>query len=135
MARHLITGEEGEGEGPRKRRPTKKIRWEGPGTGQAGGLSRLTAHAPWRASPSLSLCVSVCVSLCVLCGGPSPPQYVDGADFVIPVKIEDTVHKVYVLKRPGVDEFMVRMSQIYEIVIFTASLSLVSTTTPQAGPA
>jgi RNA polymerase II subunit A small phosphatase-like protein len=52
-------------------------------------------------------------------------QYVDGADFVIPVKIEDTVHKVYVLKRPGVDEFMVRMAQCYEIVIFTASLSLV----------
>lgn len=54
-------------------------------------------------------------------------QYVDGADFVIPVKIEDTVHKVYVLKRPGVDEFMLRMAEIYEIVIFTASLSLVRT--------
>lgn len=132
MARHLITGEEGEG--PRKRRPTKKRRWEGAGTGQAGGRSRLTAHAPWRAPPSLSLCVlSVCLCVCAVV--PSLPQYVDGADFVIPVKIEDTVHKVYVLKRPGVDEFMVRMSQIYEIVIFTASLSLVSTTTPQAGPA
>ena len=53
-------------------------------------------------------------------------QPVDGADFIIPVKIEDTVHKVYVLKRPGVDEFMLRMSERYEIVIFTASLSLVS---------
>jgi TFIIF-interacting CTD phosphatase-like protein len=53
-------------------------------------------------------------------------QPVEGADFIIPVKIEDTVHKVYVLKRPGVDEFMRRMGELYEIVIFTASLSLVS---------
>jgi len=31
---------------------------------------------------------------------------VPNADFIIPVEIEDTVHQVYVLKRPGVDEFM-----------------------------
>jgi len=53
-------------------------------------------------------------------------QPVDDADFIIPIKIEDTTHKVYVIKRPGVDEFMVRMAEKYEIVIFTASLSLVS---------
>lgn len=46
-------------------------------------------------------------------------------DFIVPVEIEDVVHKVYVLKRPGVDEFMKRMGEIYEIVIFTASLSKV----------
>ena len=56
----------------------------------------------------------------------SHTQPVEGADFIIPVKIEDTVHKVYVLKRPGVDEFMKQMGELYEIVIFTASLSLVS---------
>merc|ERR1712100_747063 len=31
---------------------------------------------------------------------------VPGADFVIPVQIEDTVHFVYVAKRPGVDNFL-----------------------------
>jgi len=48
---------------------------------------------------------------------------VEGADFVIPVKIEDVVHFVYVMKRPGVDEFLVEMAKHYEIVIYTASLN------------
>jgi RNA polymerase II subunit A small phosphatase-like protein len=50
-------------------------------------------------------------------------QPVENADFIIPVVIEDTTHHVYVLKRPGVDEFMRRMGKIYEIVVYTASLS------------
>jgi len=44
-------------------------------------------------------------------------------DFIIPVEIDHVVHHVYVLKRPYVDEFMLRASKHYEIVIFTASLS------------
>jgi len=48
---------------------------------------------------------------------------VEGADFVIPVKIEDVVHFVYVAKRPGVDEFLLEMAKHYEIVIYTASLN------------
>ena len=48
---------------------------------------------------------------------------VDNADFIIPVEIENVVHRVYVLKRPGVDEFLKRMGKLYEIVVYTASLS------------
>lgn len=48
---------------------------------------------------------------------------VPGADFVIPVQIEDVVHFVYVSKRPGVDEFLIEMAKHYEIVIYTASLN------------
>jgi RNA polymerase II subunit A small phosphatase-like protein len=33
------------------------------------------------------------------------------------------VHFVYVIKRPGVDEFLVEMAKHYEIVIYTASLN------------
>jgi len=44
-------------------------------------------------------------------------------DFIIPVEIDHVVHHVYVLKRPYVDEFLLRASKIYEIVVFTASLS------------
>jgi len=44
-------------------------------------------------------------------------------DFIIPVEIEDQVHKVYVLKRPGVDQFLQRCGPLFEIVIFTASLA------------
>lgn len=45
------------------------------------------------------------------------------ADFVIPVEIEFAWHSVYVIKRPGVDAFLKRMGELYEVVIFTASLS------------
>jgi len=44
-------------------------------------------------------------------------------DFIVPVEIENQVHKVYVAKRPYVDEFMKRCGELYETVIFTASLA------------
>lgn len=44
-------------------------------------------------------------------------------DYIIPVHIEDTVHHVYVCKRPGVDEFLRVMGQHYEVVVYTASLN------------
>lgn len=48
---------------------------------------------------------------------------IDNADFVVPVEIDGTLHDVYVLKRPHVDEFLKRMGQMYECVLFTASLA------------
>jgi RNA polymerase II subunit A small phosphatase-like protein len=69
---------------------------------------------------------------------------VPDADFVVPVEIESIVHQVrkrrallansraddephcpqvYVLKRPFVDEFMKRCGKLFEVVVFTASLS------------
>eukprot|EP00118_Oscarella_pearsei_P002455 m.10627 g.10627 ORF g.10627 m.10627 type:complete len:250 (+) comp22498_c0_seq2:176-925(+) len=48
---------------------------------------------------------------------------VSNADFVVPVEIDGTVHQVYVLKRPYVDEFLKRMNELYECVLFTASLA------------
>ncbi|KXN90900.1 hypothetical protein AN958_02682 [Leucoagaricus sp. SymC.cos] len=48
---------------------------------------------------------------------------VQQADFVVPVEIEYHWHHFHVLKRPGVDEFLRRMGELYEIVVFTASLS------------
>jgi len=44
-------------------------------------------------------------------------------DFIIPVEIEEQVHKVYVLKRPGVDQFLQKLGPLFEIVVFTASLA------------
>lgn len=46
------------------------------------------------------------------------------------MEIDNQYHNVYVLKRPGVDEFMRRMGQVYEIVVFTASLSKVFVFSP-----
>ena len=48
---------------------------------------------------------------------------VPNADYIIPVEIENVVHRVYVLKRPGVDRFLSRMAELYELVVYTASLS------------
>lgn len=45
------------------------------------------------------------------------------ADYIVPVEIESQTHNVYVIKRPGVDHFLSEMGKIYEIVVFTASLS------------
>lgn len=44
-------------------------------------------------------------------------------DFVIDVEIEDTVHKIHVAKRPYVDEYLKRCGELYEVVVFTASLA------------
>jgi TFIIF-interacting CTD phosphatase-like protein len=53
----------------------------------------------------------------------------------VPVEIEFNWHNVYVIKRPGVDNFLKKMGEIYEVVVFTASLSKVSRrATSRVGP-
>ena len=54
-------------------------------------------------------------------------QILHQADFTIPVEIEGQYHNVYVIKRPGVDQFMKRVGELYEVVVFTASVSKVGT--------
>lgn len=54
-------------------------------------------------------------------------QVLHQADFTIPVEIEGQYHNVYVIKRPGVDQFMKRVGELYEVVVFTASVSKVDT--------
>ncbi|XP_061660553.1 CTD (carboxy-terminal domain, RNA polymerase II, polypeptide A) small phosphatase-like a isoform X1 [Syngnathoides biaculeatus] len=48
---------------------------------------------------------------------------ISNADFIVPVEIDGTVHQVYVLKRPHVDQFLQRMGELFECVLFTASLA------------
>ena len=43
-------------------------------------------------------------------------QPVPDADYIIPVVIEDVVHNVFVRKRPGVDEFMRRVGEHFEVI-------------------
>jgi Dullard-like phosphatase family protein len=47
---------------------------------------------------------------------------VRNADIIITVEIEGESHQVYVRKRPGCDEFLLRVAQLYEVVIYTASM-------------
>lgn len=53
-------------------------------------------------------------------------QFISNPDYIVPVEIENQYHNVYVLKRPGVDEFLRKMGELYEIVIFTASVAKVN---------
>ncbi|XP_061820881.1 CTD (carboxy-terminal domain, RNA polymerase II, polypeptide A) small phosphatase-like a isoform X5 [Nerophis lumbriciformis] len=48
---------------------------------------------------------------------------ISNADFVVPVEIDGNVHQVYVLKRPHVDHFLQKMGELFECVLFTASLA------------
>ncbi|PJF19946.1 hypothetical protein PSACC_00241 [Paramicrosporidium saccamoebae] len=51
-------------------------------------------------------------------------QPVMNADLVVPVHLGEGVFQpIYVCKRPGVDEFLRHVSQHFEVVLFTASLS------------
>jgi RNA polymerase II subunit A small phosphatase-like protein len=48
---------------------------------------------------------------------------VKNPDFIIPVEIDGVIHQVYVLKRPFVDEFLQRIADKFECILFTASLA------------
>jgi Dullard-like phosphatase family protein len=50
-------------------------------------------------------------------------QPVPNPDYVVPIEIDGQQHHVYVLKRPHVDTFLAAMGKLYEVVLFTASLS------------
>ena len=45
------------------------------------------------------------------------------SDVVLKIDIENQIHDIHVLIRPGVQTFLKRLSKLYEIVIFTASVS------------
>ena len=53
-------------------------------------------------------------------------QPISNADFIVPVEIDNVIHQVYVLKRPYVDEFLIKVGELFECVLFTASLAKVS---------
>ncbi len=48
-----------------------------------------------------------------------------GSDIKISVKIDNILYKIFAIKRPGVEEFLDRMSKFFEIVIYTASMQQV----------
>ena len=45
------------------------------------------------------------------------------SDVTLEIEIEGETHEIHVLIRPGVQEFLEKMSKLYEIIIFTASVS------------
>ena len=45
------------------------------------------------------------------------------SDIILKIELEDEIHDIHVMVRPGVDEFLKTMGKIFEIVIFTASVA------------
>jgi len=45
-----------------------------------------------------------------------------GADLVVPVKLQNVVHPVHVMARPGMRSFLRTLAKQYELVVFTASV-------------
>ena len=45
------------------------------------------------------------------------------SDVTLEIELEGETHEIHVLIRPGVQEFLENMSKLYEIIIFTASVS------------
>jgi len=90
----------------------------------AAEVGIVTDNTPLLPPPSLELAGKKCLVLDLdetLLHSSFKP--IPNPDFIIPVEIEEQVHKVYVLKRPGVDQFLQRLGPLFEIVIFTASLA------------
>jgi Dullard-like phosphatase family protein len=50
-------------------------------------------------------------------------QFYMKSDIILNIELDRKKSVVHVLKRPGVDEFLQKMSRHYEVVIFTASVS------------
>lgn len=48
------------------------------------------------------------------------------SDIILSVELENMLYVIHVLVRPGTMEFIKQMGELFEVVIFTASLSNVS---------
>lgn len=49
----------------------------------------------------------------------------NSSDIILKIELENKMHDIHVLVRPGTEEFLNKMAVHYELVIFTASLSKV----------
>jgi len=48
---------------------------------------------------------------------------VENPDLILPVRIQGMTYRINVIKRPGAEEFLARVGEQFEVVIFTASLA------------
>jgi len=48
---------------------------------------------------------------------------VTNPDLILPVRIQGMTYRINVIKRPGVEEFLAKVGEMFEVVIFTASLA------------
>lgn len=78
-------------------------------------LDETLVHSSFKVWPIYSFSVLVWILFCLL-------KPVARADYVIPVTVSNNTLLIYVAKRPGVDMFLQRMGELFEVVVFTASM-------------
>ncbi|XP_008555504.1 carboxy-terminal domain RNA polymerase II polypeptide A small phosphatase 1 [Microplitis mediator] len=110
----------GRGSGSSKSSKASSLQGEGRGTPPPGTRSPRYLLPPVRHQDMHKKCMVIDLDETLVHSSFKP---INNADFVVPVEIDGTVHQVYVLKRPYVDEFLQRMGELYECVLFTASLA------------
>ncbi|CAD6216473.1 GSCOCG00004636001-RA-CDS [Cotesia congregata] len=110
----------GRGSGSSKSSKASSLQSEGRGTPPPGTRSPRYLLPPIRHQDMHKKCMVIDLDETLVHSSFKP---INNADFVVPVEIDGTVHQVYVLKRPYVDEFLQRMGELYECVLFTASLA------------
>jgi len=47
----------------------------------------------------------------------------ENPDIVLPIRMQGSTYRINVMIRPGTEEFLARMGELYEVVVFTASLA------------
>lgn len=53
-------------------------------------------------------------------------QPLDDADFIINVEVDEIVYQVHVKKRPGIEEFLQKVAENYEVIIWTSRAQYVN---------
>jgi len=101
----------------------------GPATSAAASAATTTSGAPAGTKPLLpdirpqdagKKCIVIDLDETLVHSSFKP---ISNADFIVPVEIDNVIHQVYVLKRPYVDEFLCKVGELFECVLFTASLA------------
>lgn len=87
---------------------------------QCTQLQGKTLLPPVRKSDENKMCLVIDLDETLVHSSFKP---ITNPDFIVPVEIDGTIHLVYVLKRPWVDEFLAHVGELYECVLFTASLA------------
>lgn len=86
-------------------------------------LDETLVHSSFRAVPNADFVIPVQVRIGFAQGHSDDCEPLLCLRRFFTQQIEDDVLFVYVMKRPGVDEFLVEMAKHYEVVIYTASLN------------
>lgn len=93
-------------------------------TSQADHISGLSGNLLGGQSPGKAGMKTLVISLEALIFNTLQP--LDDADFIINVEVDEIVYQVHVKKRPGIEEFLNKVAENYEVIIWTSRAQYVN---------